>query len=906
MFKACVPLQMSGARRFFKSLISLPYLMRLRSGLLALIALLPGLAAAQESSAVLTARSALQATLGARGVASTDLADLAPTDVVFDRRTGATFVYLVQRVNGIPVWATQTPVAVSAAGVPSFVEQTAFERGIAARATGAQPAVEASSAARAAEAYIAGLPRPTPTVRRLSDDPVRDAAAQAAASQPIRYTAAEPQLVYQPAEGGALRLAWATTIEGGSELWSVRVDAATGTVLVADDLVAYDTWHTAPAAPASFAPVARTAPASVASVAPSSYRVVPVPFESPSHGPFSLVANPADAVASPNGWHDTGTTQYTITRGNNGFGYADRDGNNAPDAGTSPDGGASLVFNAVFDPAASPLVNRDAAVTSIFYWGNITHDVTWRYGFDEPAGNFQTNNFGRGGAGNDAVNLEAQDGSGTNNANFSTPSDGLAPRMQMFEFTAVPTFSITAPASIAGTFPVGTADFGPTAQFNGTVALVSPMTGPGNQACTPAAVTANVTGKVALITRGACTFVEKVRSAQSKGAIAVIIQNCDPELDPTGCTGANPGEAVIGMAGNGLGGDITIPVVLVANSTGERLASTAGVTVNASAGVNRDSDLDAGVITHEYGHGVSTRLVGGPGDGACLGSAEQMGEGWSDYLALMLTMKAGDTGAMRRGVGTYLTYEATNGDGIRNFPYSTSISVYPWTYADLPGTAGEVHNVGEIWTEMMWEMTWNLVDAHGFSPNIYDAAGTAGNQIAMNLFITGLKLTPCNPGFVQGRDAILAADFQLYPDPANPGRGRHYLPIWTAFAKRGLGFNASQGSANSTTDGTADFTLPPTVATEATADGIARLEVAGANPFTATTTLNLSVDRTQDVRVEMVDLLGRRVALLLDGTVASGAPVALRVSAAGLPAGVYVVRAAGETFSLVERVTVVR
>ena len=36
------------------------------------------------------------------------------------------------------------------------------------------------------------------------------------------------------------------------------------------------------------------------------------------------------------------------------------------------------------------------------------------------------------GAGNDPVNAEAQDGGGTNNANFATPSDGSRPRMQMY------------------------------------------------------------------------------------------------------------------------------------------------------------------------------------------------------------------------------------------------------------------------------------------------------------------------------------------------------------------------------------------------------------------------------------------------------------------------------------------
>ena len=49
--------------------------------------------------------------------------------------------------------------------------------------------------------------------------------------------------------------------------------------------------------------------------------------------------------------------------------------------------------------------------------------------------NFQTNNFSRGGIGNDAVSAEAQDSSGTNNANFSTLADGSSGRMQMYLFT---------------------------------------------------------------------------------------------------------------------------------------------------------------------------------------------------------------------------------------------------------------------------------------------------------------------------------------------------------------------------------------------------------------------------------------------------------------------------------------
>jgi hypothetical protein len=63
------------------------------------------------------------------------------------------------------------------------------------------------------------------------------------------------------------------------------------------------------------------------------------------------------------------------------------------------------------------------------------HDRMYNLGFTESARNFQLSNHGRGGAQNDRVLAEAQDGSGTNNANFATPPDGFSPRMQTFLFT---------------------------------------------------------------------------------------------------------------------------------------------------------------------------------------------------------------------------------------------------------------------------------------------------------------------------------------------------------------------------------------------------------------------------------------------------------------------------------------
>ena len=126
-----------------------------------------------------------------------------------------------------------------------------------------------------------------------------------------------------------------------------------------------------------------------------------------------------------------GGAEFTTTQGNNVQAYTDTDNNNAPDAGSSPSGGAGLNFDFAIALNSAPSAYRPAAVTNLFYVNNLIHDVQYQYGFDEAGGNFQVNNYGRGGAGNDSVQAEAQDGGGTNNANFSTPPDGSRPRMQM-------------------------------------------------------------------------------------------------------------------------------------------------------------------------------------------------------------------------------------------------------------------------------------------------------------------------------------------------------------------------------------------------------------------------------------------------------------------------------------------
>ncbi len=77
------------------------------------------------------------------------------------------------------------------------------------------------------------------------------------------------------------------------------------------------------------------------------------------------------------------------------------------------------------------------------------------------------------------------------------------------------------------------------------------------------------------------------------------------------------------------------------------------------------------------------------------------------------------------------------------------------------------------------------------------------------------------------------------------------------------------------------------------------------NPFRSRTTLALDVSEAQNVTVEVFDVLGRRVATVHDGPLAVGAHRVM-IEAVGLPAGLYLVRAEGETFSQSQRVTVVR
>ena len=394
------------------------------------------------------------------------------------------------------------------------------------------------------------------------------------------------------------------------------------------------------------------------------------------------------------------------------------------------------------------------------------------------------------------MRAEAQDGSGTNNANFGTGVDGVRPRMQMFVWThPFPNFvTVNSPAAIAGDYAASGAAFGPTLATTGPitadVTLVDDGVGATADACEP--LVGFPAGDVALLDRGTCTFVIKVKNAQDALASGVIVAN-NVAGNPITMGGADP--------------TIIIPSVMVSLDDGDLLKANlpvdATLRANPLTSVDRDSDFDAGVIAHEYGHGISNRLTGGPAIVTCLNNAEQMGEGWSDWFALNLTTHPSDNPTTSRGVGSYLLFQPADGGGIRPTPYSTDTAVNPSTYASVADVAGisQPHGIGYVWNTMLWEVYWNLVDAYGHNADLYGDWSSGGNNLAIQLVMDGMKMQPCRPGFVDGRDGILAADLALTG-------GSNQCEIWRGFSKRGLGASANQGSSLSRTDGVEAFDLP--------------------------------------------------------------------------------------------------
>ncbi|MEM6328057.1 MAG: hypothetical protein AAF791_13160, partial [Bacteroidota bacterium] len=215
--------------------------MSLRFWMILLVAVgLTEAADAQKSAAVLAAEQHLRSFTTETAFAGDDLADLFASDQYDDRRSGATMVYLVQRHNGIEIHGAIAPVAVLPSGKTIGLSPRRYVSGLAGRAVAQEPQIAPEAAESAAFEHTRGLDTHshdhggTPI---RSDDPALDGHDHEAVTP---RSLVPPRLVYQPTPDGALRLAWSVqyeTVGGPMEMWAVRVDALTGEVLAADDLV---------------------------------------------------------------------------------------------------------------------------------------------------------------------------------------------------------------------------------------------------------------------------------------------------------------------------------------------------------------------------------------------------------------------------------------------------------------------------------------------------------------------------------------------------------------------------------------------------------------------------------------------------------------------------------------------
>ncbi|KAL6621740.1 Fungalysin metallopeptidase-domain-containing protein [Neocallimastix sp. 'constans'] len=380
-----------------------------------------------------------------------------------------------------------------------------------------------------------------------------------------------------------------------------------------------------------------------------------------------LFVDPYDKTASPLGWHKIDEyTSSTDTSGNNIIVQENHQGSEIDMETKRANGGESLIFDYPLDLDAPKVEDYfDAAATNVFVLTNKLHDIYYHFGFNEQFGNFQVNNFGKGGVGDDPVKVLIQDRSGTNNANFATPVDGYSPKMRLYPFTSK-----------------------------------------------------------------------------------------TPE---------------------------------------------------------RDSALVNQIMIHEYSHGVTQRLTGGPDKTSCLSSdeANALSEGWSDFFAIAMELNSES-----KREDPFTMFEWLYGTFARSKPICTDMSVNDLTYQSLTYPIDgqlECHMGGEVWVNALNEVLWNIIDLHGIADDVSEDVSNGkitlqskGNVLAIQIVIDAVKIQPCNPTFLEARDSIILAQKQRFNNEDL------HCAIWKGFAKRGMGVNAEPATENgSSYVFTDNYDLPP-------------------------------------------------------------------------------------------------
>jgi hypothetical protein len=612
----------------------------------------------------------------------------------------------------------------------------------------------------------------------------------------VRVDALRTKQVYLPVDG-KLTAAWFVELFGqrtsGSEQQARRylVAAGSGKVLRNVDLKSHEAFNyrvyaetTGDKRPLD-GPIADWSP-HPAGVPDGSY---------PAYIPANLV--------NIDGFNEPGdpwlAADATTTVGNNVEAGTDRNGDNlVAGADIRAETTRARTFDYTYNTSAEPMATADqtrAALVHLFYTINWLHDWWYDSGFTETAGNAQRNNLGRGGIENDVLIADGQDGAvenqgataedraaSRNNANMSTPLDGMSPRMQMFLWTNNQAFVTLTPGGplLAGDFAFGAPTFdltaGVTLVNDGSTAVPSdaPAGAVGSVTDGCQAISTDLSGRIALLDRGNCNFTVKVKNAQNKGAVGVIVANNDPAGGPVGGTGEDA-SITIGVVG------ISLP-----DGTALKAALAGGVSarIRREAEAELDGNLDTTVVAHEWGHYLHHRLT------LCESTQQcgAMSEGWADFIALHLITRSGDDFDGAYGMALYDTRRASIDAGyfgLRRYPYSTDKTKNPLTFkhlADsevLPSTApinasgvnnAEVHAAGEVWATMLWDAYVAVLKAHPFE----DARRRMGDYV-----VGGLLMAPDDATFTETRDALLIATAAI--DQADMNR------MAEAFAGRGAG-----------------------------------------------------------------------------------------------------------------------
>jgi len=774
------------------------------------------------------------------GLSQSDLNDLVVLGDSPGAQEGVRMLRMEQQVNGRPIFQSETRFILKQDG--SLVKSLGT---MVPRARSVAPPIQPGlllTAPEAATALLvnAGQPADPNDFTVLSN---QSGKIELTENHPFVKGEITAKEVWFPLSPGVLVPAWSVTMfTSGDQDWYAIVDQETGDILWRKNIRSHASIHNARFRVYTQAdgktPADSPAPASPTPATPgSNYQA---PAISPAIVSMHSVMN---STASPNGWIDdcpNGVcgTQQIITRGNNVDVCLDRIGGSNEDicdtAASSildfngrpkgnPDangrerdflGITPRDFQGGFNPPpymGSPTLGQTATgngnngttpvdsfrrgvVTQLFYTSNWYHDVLYALGFDEASGNFQTNNFGKGGAGNDRVLADAQDGSGTNNANFSTPADGASGRVQMYIWEPAEAATLTVGAQA---FNGGVAGFGPTSftiPASGTAQIVlgQDNIGTSTDACEP--LVGTYTGKIVLVDRGSCSFESKAKNIQTKGGVGALIANNaagfppNPMADDTAVTGVT-----IGTIGLTQADGTTLKQQISAGAIQGKMVR------QASALPVRDGGLDNEIVIHELTHGTSNRLVGN-GAGLNWAPGKGLGEGWSDIYALSL-LNPTDDWSQKYVKGAYATYGGPAGFtdnysyGIRRFPYSINKNINPLTWADVDDVtynssggippspndptsfigAFEEHQVGEIWTNTLWGARALFMAYFGNS---------TGNQEFLQVLTNALKMTPVDPSFTDARDALIEADCAI------SYACKHEELIWSAFASRGLGYGA--------------------------------------------------------------------------------------------------------------------